>query len=198
MGLRKQMWIIAIYVFFQNSYHVLSQTLCQATCNPRGRVYYYVHFTNEKTEAQRVRLFRFIGADLGLGPRFLFPELTGHPYPLPWRADTMAEAQKPSARTSTRCPSWMLQSLYLEPETELSQFISFWYKASCCFPGDVSGPERWCWLLRIALLGGSRELLAIFQTPWKKGSCSQPRKCPLRDLALFSFYHCHSYYIQVF
>lgn len=76
---------------------------------------------------------------------------------------------------------WALQSLCLEPEDTLLQSTFFWSQAPRRFPGDVSGPQLWCWLLRTAPLGGSWELLTIFQTPWKKGSCSQPRKCPLRN-----------------
>lgn len=127
----------------------------------------------EDREAQRVRMGR-----CATGTQVpLFPELTGSHYPLGWRADMVAEAQNPS-EDKHKTPSLNAPESVSRLETDLSQFVSFWDKASCCFPGDMSGPQLWHWLLRTALLGGSRELFAIFQTPWKKGSCSQPRTCP--------------------
>ena len=99
----------------------------------------------------------------------------------------MAAARKPSYRTSisesppthsvpglvSRTRHWALSVCLLQIPSILP------------LPRGHVGPQLLYWLLRIAPLGGSRELLAIFQTPWKKGSCSQPRKCPLRDWLWF-------------
>lgn len=108
----------------------------------------------------------------------------------------MAEAEKPSKKTCTRPPQNAPEPV---SRTRGWMFVS-WYKAPCCSPGDMSGPQLWCWLLRIAPLGGNRELLTIIQTPCKKGSCSQPheRFGFVLLVFFFNFYHCHSCYIQVF
>lgn len=126
----------------------------------------------------------------------LFPEFTGS-HSLYHGEQRWWQKQRNPQRRHAQDPLRMPQSLCLEPEAE-SLFVS-WYKASCCSPGDMSGPQLWCWLLRIAPLGGNRELLTIIQTPCKKGSCSQPHeRFGFVLLVFFNFYHCHSCYIQVF
>lgn len=156
----------------------------QPTHIPRGW-YPYLHFTNEKTEAEEQSCY---SGSHGLGPRCLCFHSSQvvtalcHGGQTGWQQHRNPHTGP--APVSPRAPTGF-QGLYLELDAELPPFVSFWYQASCHFPGDTSGPQLRCWLLRIAPLGGSRELLAIFQTPWKKGSCSQPRKCPLRDWLWF-------------
>lgn len=135
-------------------------------------------FYNEKSE--RLRECGWAGVERG--PRF--PQSSLVVTTLEGGGQIWWQKHRNPQSTGTRPLPWMLQSI-LEPETELSQFVSFWYKASCCFPGDRPGPQLWHWVLGIALLGGSRELFAVFRTPWKKGSCSQPRTCPERFGFLF-------------
>lgn len=87
-----------------------------------------------------VQLFGFTWADLGLGPRCLCFQSSLAVTILScggliWWQQHRNPHRGQAKTTPTPHPHPVLQGLYLELETELSQFVSFWYKASCCFPG---------------------------------------------------------------
>lgn len=49
--------------------------------------------------------------------------------------------------------------------TERELFVAFWHNSIQVFPEDMSGPQLWCWLLRIVPLRGSGVFPVFFQTP---------------------------------